>query len=253
MRLAGTVAVVTGGASGIGAASAQLLAAEGARVAILDCNGDGAERMAVGIRGEGGDAMAIPCDVAMESQVQSAMERISQSYGAIGVLFNSAGSALRFTVSEQDEAGWDRVFDVHLKGTYLCSKHAIDRFSTEGGSVILMSSVTGITGVRSRAAYSAAKGAIVALTRNMALDYAARRIRVNCICPGFVKTPLISAILKDRDRTARLTALHPLGRLGEPEDIARALLFLVSADSSWMTGQALVIDGGFSAGHAVDI
>jgi NAD(P)-dependent dehydrogenase (short-subunit alcohol dehydrogenase family) len=116
-----------------------------------------------------------------------------------------------------------------------------------------MSSVTGITGFRNRAAYSAAKAGIVGLTRNMALDYAARKVRVNCVCPGFVRTPFIRALLADAERAARLTSLHPLGRLGEPEDIARAVLFLASDESSWITGQALVVDGGSSAGHFTDI
>ena len=123
----------------------------------------------------------------------------------------------------------------------------------KGGSIVHTSSATGIVGVRNRAAYSATKGAIVALTRNMALDYARYRIRVNCVCPGFTRTPLLDALLKDPDKAARLVKLHPLGRLGTPEDIASAVLFLASEQASWITGQALAVDGGFSAGVAEDI
>jgi NAD(P)-dependent dehydrogenase (short-subunit alcohol dehydrogenase family) len=123
----------------------------------------------------------------------------------------------------------------------------------DGGSIVHVSSVTGITGVRNRAAYSATKGAIVALTRNMAMDLAARRIRVNCICPGFIKTPLLAALLEDPDRTARITAMHPLGRLGTTEDVARAVLFIASDHAAWITGTTLVVDGGLTAGQRDDI
>ena len=243
--MTGMVAVITGGASGIGAATARLFRREGARVAILDRNPEG--------QGTGEDGLAIVCDVSREEAVTDAMARVAERYGAIDVLFNNAGTAVRRPVGDQDESGWDSVFAANVKGAYLCSKHALKYFSERGGSIVHMSSVTGVTGVRNRAAYSAAKGAMVALTRNMALDYAARGIRVNCVCPGFVRTPLIGPLLADGERTARLIGMHPLGRLGEPEDVAQAVLFLASGRSAWMTGQALVIDGGFSCGHAEDI
>jgi NAD(P)-dependent dehydrogenase (short-subunit alcohol dehydrogenase family) len=122
-----------------------------------------------------------------------------------------------------------------------------------GGSILHLASGVGVMGIRNRSAYSASKGAVVALTRNMALDYAADRIRVNCLCPGFVKTPLLDALLKDPERTARLTALHPLGRLGEPRDIANAAIFLLSDEAAWITGQAIAVDGGLTAGNMTDI
>ena len=247
MRVPNKVAVITGGASGIGAASASLLAREGASIAILDRNVEAAAAAAGPCGG-----LALGADVRQEREVQSAIEQIAARFGRIDILLNAAGIAIRRPVDEMDEADWNAVLDASLKGTFLCSKHAL-RLMSHGGSIINMSSVTGITGVRSRAAYSAAKGAIVALTRNMALDYAPRNIRVNCLCPGFVRTPLTAALTSDPDRARRLTALHPLGRLGEPEDIAQAVLFLASDESSWITGHALVIDGGFSAGHANDI
>jgi NAD(P)-dependent dehydrogenase (short-subunit alcohol dehydrogenase family) len=141
---------------------------------------------------------------------------------------------------------------VNVRGIYLMSRFVIPHMAF-GGSIVNMASVTGLIGVRNRAAYSASKGAVIALTRNMALDYTARGLRVNCVCPGFVRTPLLERLLADPERAARLTSLHPLGRLGTPEDIASAVLFLASDAASWITGHALAVDGGFSAGHAVDV
>jgi NAD(P)-dependent dehydrogenase (short-subunit alcohol dehydrogenase family) len=252
-RLAGKFAVLTGAASGIGAATARLFANEGARVAILDIDEEAAESLVREICEGGGEALAWRCDVADAAQVNSAIAGGVTRFGAIDVLFNNAGIALRASVTEQTEESWDRVIDTNVKGAYLCSRAALPHFAPVGGSVIHTSSVTGITGVRGRAAYSTAKAALVGLARNMALDYAHRKIRVNCVCPGFVATPFIAAILADEERTRRLTALHPLGRLGDPLDIARAVLFLASDESSWITGHALVVDGGFSVGHACEI
>lgn len=252
-RLTGKFAILTGAASGIGAATARLFAREGASVAILDVNEEAAHQLAADIRAAGDKAEAWRCDVADAGQVSAAIEAGVERFGAIDVLFNNAGIALRAPVSEQDEESWDRVIDTNVKGAYLCSRASLPHFASEGGSIVHTSSVTGITGVRGRAAYSSAKAALVGLTRNMAVDYAHRNIRVNCVCPGFVRTPFIKGILADPERTRRLTAMHPLGRLGEPDDIASAVLFLASDESSWITGHALVVDGGFSAGHASEI
>jgi NAD(P)-dependent dehydrogenase (short-subunit alcohol dehydrogenase family) len=252
-RFQGRFAVVTGAASGIGAAAARLFASEGGMVALLDIDDDAAERLAREIRESGGDASAWCCDVARAEQVEAAITAGVARYGRISTLLNNAGIALRATVQDQQEESWDRVLDTNVKGAYLCSRASLPHFPGDGGSIIHISSVTGITGVRGRAAYSSAKAALVGLTRNMAVDYAHRQIRVNCICPGFVRTPFIGAILADEERTKRLTALHPLGRLGEPQDIASAVAFLASEESSWITGHALVVDGGFSAGHACEI
>lgn len=246
-------AIVTGAASGIGAATARMLASEGAKVAILDIDRSASEQTAGEIREAGGEALAYPCDVANAEQVNAAIAASVTKYGSIHILVNNAGIALRASVADQDEESWDRVIDTNVKGAYLCSRATLPRISIEGGSIIHISSVTGITGVRGRAAYSSAKAALVGLTRNMALDYAHRRIRVNCICPGFVRTAFIAGILADEERTRRLTALHPLGRLGEPTDIASAVVFLVSDEATWITGHAMVVDGGFSVGHANEI
>ncbi len=253
MRLTGKCAVVTGGGSGIGAATASLFAAEGARVAILDCDLPRAERMVTEIRKSGGDAAALACDVGDEAQVRDSVGSVAQRFGPIDVLFNSAGTAFRQAVSDTEVGDWDRLMETNLRGPFLCSKYCLQHFRPEGGSIIHVSSVTGITGVRSRAAYSASKGALVALTRNMAMDLAGRKIRVNCVCPGFVRTAMAQPLLNDPVRHDRLVSMHPLGRLGEAHDVAMAVLFLACDESQWITGISLVVDGGFSAGKSEDI
>jgi meso-butanediol dehydrogenase / (S,S)-butanediol dehydrogenase / diacetyl reductase len=253
MRLAGKCAMVTGGGSGIGAATARLFAAEGARVALLDRDLPRAEKVAAGIRAAQGDAFALICNVAEEDQVRNSVEEVAGRLGAIDVLFTAAGIAFRRPVSDTESGEWDRLMGINLRGPYLCAKFCLQHFRREGGSIIHISSVTGITGVRSRAAYSASKGALVALTRNMAMDLAPRNIRVNCVCPGFVRTAMAQPLLSDPVRHERLVSMHPLGRLGEPEDVARAVLFLASDESSWITGSSLVVDGGFSAGKSEDV
>jgi NAD(P)-dependent dehydrogenase (short-subunit alcohol dehydrogenase family) len=253
MRLKGKRAVVTGGASGIGAATARLFAAEGARVAVLDNDLAGAEAVVGEIGKDGGDASSWACDVADETQVRDAVGSAAQHLGGIDTVFNSAGIGFRRTVSDTETADWDRIMATNLRGCYLAAKFCLEYFPASGGSIIHVSSVTGIFGVRSRAAYSATKGALVALTRTMAIDLAARHIRVNCVCPGFVRTPLIKALLADGPRVERLLSMHPLGRLGEPEDVAMAALFLASEESKWITGVSLPVDGGFSAGKADEV
>ena len=253
MRFTGKVAVVTGAASGIGRACAVAFAREGARVAVVDRAPEMGHDTVALIREGGGEAVSLEADVAVEEQVRGAIAQAAETFGGIDVLHCNAGVAVRNKVSEQDAEGWDRCIAVNLRGVFLSSKYAIPYMLEKGGSIVHTSSVTGIVGTRNRSAYTATKGALVALTRNMALDYAGYRIRVNCVCPGFTRTPLIQALLADPEKAARLTKLHPLGRLGEPEDIASAVLFLASEEASWITGQALAVDGGFSAGVAVDI
>jgi NAD(P)-dependent dehydrogenase (short-subunit alcohol dehydrogenase family) len=250
MRLQHKIAVITGGASGIGAATASRFAKEGARVAVLDLQMEKAREVAAEC---GPDAMALEADVCDGAGVTSAMTQIAERFGRIDVLINNAGIPGRQPIDQLDEATWTRVLDVSLKGAYLCSKAALPFMTERGGSIVHLSSVAGITGMRNRPAYSAAKAGLVALAKNMALDYASRGIRVNCVCPGFTQTPLVAAIAKDPERWKRMESLHPLGRLGTPEDIANALLFLASDEASWITGTCLVVDGGFSAGPAADV
>ena len=251
--LKGKVAIVTGGGSGIGQASARALGREGANVAIFDRDAESAKQTADELKVQGCEAIALKIDVSCEEDVRAGIAKTSAKFGNIDILHNNAGIAVRHPITEQDEASWDKCMAVNLKGVFLCSKHVIPHMVNRGGSIINMSSVTGIVGVRNRSAYSASKGAIVALTRNMALDYARFQIRVNCLCPGFTRTPLIKGLLVDPERERRLVAMHPLGRLGTPEDIANAIVFLASDLSSWITGQAVAVDGGFGVGAYEDI
>lgn len=253
MRMQGKFAIITGGASGIGAATARLFAREGARVGILDLDLAGAEERIAEVCAMAGTAAAWACDVSDPNQVRQSVSNAVRRFGPVDILFNNAGIAIRRSVTETEPDDWDRVIEANLRGAYLCSKFCLEHFHEAGGSIIHSSSVTGVTGVRNREAYSAAKGALPALTRNMAMDLAARRIRVNCVCPGFVRTPLIEPLLNDPVRSERLLAMHPLGRLGLPEDVAHAVLFLASQEAEWITGISLVVDGGFSAGRADEI
>jgi len=253
MLLEGKTAVITGAGSGIGQASAVAMAREGASVAILDSNEAAGRQTANEMTAQKLNAAFFSLNVTNEEQVRAAMAQIINKFGRIDILHNNAGIAIRHTVAEQDEQGWQTCMDVNLKGVFLCAKHVIPYMLDRGGSIINTASVTGIVGVRNRAVYSATKGAVVALTRNMALDYARHQIRVNCICPGFVRTPMAKTLLEDPIKENRLVDTHPLGRLGTPEDVANAVLFLASDLASWITGSALVVDGGFSAGRPEDI
>ena len=234
MRFSGKHVVVTGAASGLGLAIAQGAAAEGATIIGLDRAASPFEHSRI-------------CDISDESQVKGALSGFSR----IDAVVNSAGIARRAKVDETQMADFDAVMAVNVRGAFLVSKYALPLMRAHGGAILHLSSGVATTGTRNRAAYTASKGAVLSLTRNMALDYAADKVRVNCLCPGFVDTPLLATITPER--RARLTALHPLGRMGTPEDIAHMALFLISDQASWITGQAIAVDGGFSVGHTEDV
>jgi NAD(P)-dependent dehydrogenase (short-subunit alcohol dehydrogenase family) len=233
MRFSGKHMVVTGAASGLGLAIARAAEAEGAVIIALD-------------RDAAPFAHSHRCDVSDEEQVKAALAGLSR----IDALVNSAGIALRQSVTDTEMADYDRLMAVNLRGTFLVSKHALPKMRPAGGAVLHFSSCV-TAGIRNRAAYSASKGAVIALTRNMALDYAADNIRVNCLCPGFVDTPLLARL--PPERKARIAAAHPLGRIGQPEDLVPMALLLLCDQGAWITGQAIGVDGGFNAGHAEDI
>ena len=253
-RLDNRVALITGAGSGIGRAAAQLFASEGAGVAVVDLRGEAAEETAKTIRAAGGSAVAVEANVADAGDMQRMIEDVESTYGQLNVLYNNAGVDSRGSVAVADEADWDRCLAVNAKGTFLCSRAAVPILERSGhGSIVNQGSVAGLVGIPNFAAYCAAKGAVVSLTRNMAVDLAPRGIRVNVICPGTVFTPLMEPMLRARGNgdlekgLALTTAKYPVGRLGTPEEIARVALFLGCEDSSFLTGSVVTADGGMTA------
>jgi NAD(P)-dependent dehydrogenase (short-subunit alcohol dehydrogenase family) len=234
MRFSGKHVVVTGAASGLGLAIAKAAEAEGAIINAID-------RVAAPFAG------SRICDITDEEQVARALSALPR----IDALVNCAGIARRATVDQTDMADYDAVMAVNVRGAFLVSKYALPHLRKLGGAILHLSSGVAQVGTRNRAAYTASKGAILSLTRNMAMDYAADRVRVNCLCPGFVNTPLLASLTPERRQ--KLVALHPLGRLGEPEDVAHMALFLISDQAQWITGQAIAVDGGFNVGHCEDV
>ncbi len=250
--LRGKVALVSGAASGIGRATAMLFAREGAAVVLVDIQDAGP--IVKEIVASGGRAICVRGDVTRAADCSTAVERATQEFGRLDILFNNAGIIRRASVVDTTEEEWDRVIAVNVKSVFLLSKAAIPVMARGGGGVIVNTgSGWGLVGGRNAASYCASKGAVVNLTRAMALDHATQNIRVNCVCPGDTDTPMLREEARQlgEDETAFLagSADRPLGRMGRPEEIARAVLFLVSDASSFVTGTALVVDGGGLAGH----
>lgn len=249
MRLKNKVTIITGAASGIGKATALLFAEHGARVVVADIDIHGGKKTVTEIQKVGNEAKFIKTDVTNIIDTQNVVAQTVDTYGKLDILFNNAGIAMRLPVDELPEDDWHRCLDVNLNGVFLCAKAAIPAMQKNGcGSIINMSSIYGIVGADVRAAYVASKGAVTNLTRGMALDYAKDNIRVNCICPGFVETPLVAGVIKTPDEYQKLADKHPMRRLGQPEEIAYGALYLASDESAFVTGIALPIDGGYTAG-----
>ncbi|HXE74357.1 MAG TPA: SDR family oxidoreductase [Candidatus Xenobia bacterium] len=253
MKLQGKVAIVTGAGTGIGRACAEALAAEGAAVVLAGRRRQLLEQAAEALRARKGKAQAQECDITRVAHVEALVHRALDEFGGLHVVVNNAGAWMAGSVEETSEEELDHLLAVNLKGTFLVSKAAVPALrQSGGGSVINIGSILSLVGMKRRAAYTATKGAIALLTKAMALDHAAENIRVNCICPGLVDTPLLqNALAQASDPTgelARRIAGIPLGRIGKPEDVGRLAVFLASDDSSWMTGALLPLDGGFTAG-----
>ncbi len=250
-KLDGKAAIITGAASGIGRATALLFAREGARLALADVD-PGGQGVADEISQGGGTAIFVKTDVSKPEEVQALVRGTVEAYGRLDIMFNNAGieGEQRFTADCSVE-NWDRVLAVNLKGVFLGMKYAIPEMLKNGGGVIVnTASTAGLTGYPSLPAYSASKGGVIQLTKTAALEYARKGIRVNCICPGGIFTPLVerfTAGLPQEQIQKMVEMAHPIGRFGTPEEVARLALYLASDDASFCTGAPFIIDGGMTA------
>ena len=254
MRLRGRAALITGAGSGIGRATAELFAGEGAAVAILDRDEEAADAAASAISTTGAEAHPVVGDVSSSDEIARAVDRAARLLGRIDIVYNNAGVGSTGSVADVTEEDWDRCFAVNVKGTYLTSQAAIPHLEAAGGGAIInQASVAALVGIQGFAAYCAAKGAVVSLTRAMAIDLAPIGIRVNALCPGTVYTPLMEPLMRERgggsiERGLEITAAkYPIGRLGTPMEIANAALFLASEDAAFVTGAIFTVDGGMTA------
>ena len=248
-RLDDKVALISGGARGMGAVEAKLFASEGARVVIADILEEEGRRTEAEINESGGECLYLTLDVTSEAQWQEAVAAAVARFGKLDILVNNAGIYHVEGVEETSEELWDRVMDINGKGVFLGTKAAVPELRRNGGgSIINISSVAGLVGGDQSAAYRASKGAVRLFTKTTAIQYAADGIRANSVHPGVIETPMTTPnLLADDARRARSAARHPLGRVGQPDDVAYGVLFLASDESSFMTGSELVIDGGLTA------
>lgn len=239
-RLQNKVAVVTGGASGIGLACVRRFAAEGAQVVGLD----------IGTQPADFPGLFMTLDVRDEAQVEQVMEEIIGHFGRIDVLVNAAGIADQGSVTQTTTANWQRVLDINLTGSMLTSKYALGAMAKQrSGSIINVGSIFGLQGCDGNVAYNVSKGGINQLTRSMAIDYGYANIRVNGLCPGLIETPMTSMVREHAEFHAYFASQHMLSRSGQPEEVAAVALFLASDDASFVSGQMIAVDGGFSAGR----
>lgn len=250
-RLQGKTAVVTGGGSGIGRAISVRFALEGARVAVLDVDRDGALETVRLAQDGGGTADFWPCDVRSQDQVRDALDAAEERFGPLDVLVNNAGIAHVGTVEQTTEEDLDRIYSVNVKGVYHCLRAGVERMKGRGGAILNVASVASSVGIADRFAYSMSKGAVLTMTLSVARDYVGQGIRCNCISPGRVHTPFVDGFLaksypgREREMFERLARTQPIGRMGEPEEIASLALFLCSDEAAFITGSNFPVDGGF--------
>jgi len=251
-QLNGKVALITGGASGIGRATALTFAREGAKLIIADMNEDGGQQTVHMIAEHGGEATFVQVDVSRATEVEAMISKTVQTYGRLDCAHNNAGigSRPRVLLHELSEESWERVISINLKGVWLCMKYEIIQMCTQGGGAIVnTASIMGLVGSWSRSGvYNASKHGVVGLTKTAALEYAKSGIRVNAVCPGYIRTPLIEeALISNPEMEAQIVARHPVGRMGRPEEIAEAVMWLCSDAASFVTGHTMTVDGGYVA------
>jgi len=250
--MTGKVALVTGGASGIGRAAAIAFAREGAKVAVADYVVEGGERTVRMIKDAGGHAVFLKVDVARSKEVEATVLKTVEAYGRIDCAFNNAGIEGRVTPTTNcEEEDWDRIIAINLTGVFLCMKYEILQMLKQGGggSIVNTASVAGMIGLPGFAPYCATKGGVIQLTRAASLEYAKQKIRINAVCPGVIRTPMVERLMDSRPEynEAALTAFEPVGRFGTPEEIAEAVLWLSSDAASFVTGLPMAVDGGWTA------
>lgn len=250
-RLDGKVAAITGAGSGIGAAIARLFAQQGAAIAVLELDAAAGARIVDELRASGARAEAIACDVTQDRQVAAAFARVAAAFGGLDLLVNNAGIGHVGTCESTSEADFDRLMAVNVKGVFLCSRHALPLLRARGGGAICnLASIASLLGVADRFAYSATKGAVLTMTKSLAIDHLKDRIRCNCVCPARVHTPFVDAYLqanypgREQEMFDRLSAYQPVGRMGTPEEVAALVLYLCSDEAAFVTGNAYPLDGG---------
>jgi NAD(P)-dependent dehydrogenase (short-subunit alcohol dehydrogenase family) len=252
-RLEGKVALITGAGSGMGRAAAELFATEGARIVVTDVVDDAGNATVAAVRAAGGDATYVRADVSRRSDCEAMVRCATDTYGALHVLYNNAGifPADDGGVLDTPESTWEKVMEINLKGVWLGCRAGIPAMiASGGGSIVNVASFVALVGAATaQIAYTASKGGVLSMTREIAVEYARRGIRANALCPGPIETPLLDELLSDPDRRARRMVHIPMGRLGRADELARAALFLASDDASFMTGASLVVDGGITAAY----
>ncbi len=254
MRLQDKVTIITGGASGMGQVAARMFAAEGAKVVVADVSQSAAEAVAANIRAAGGQAVAVVVDVSKEADARRMVDEAVAAFGRIDVLYNNAGimPEADHSVIDTSVADWDRVMAVNVRGVFLGCKYAIPKMVEQGsGSVINISSFVAILGCSNpQDAYTASKGAVLALTKSLAVQFAPKGVRSNAICPGPVETPLLMDwLVKDEEAKRIRLARNPTGRFGKPEEIVQVAIYLASDESKWTNGASFVIDGGITVNY----